>query len=381
MLVSLFAQMQAIGLLGITIPLNLAAQQVDVSAIGSVMALYSVGLIVGALQGKKVISRVGHIRAFAGFAALAACVAILHSFTINAYLCALLRLFSGIAAAVMLVVIESWLASFTSNQNRGRLLALHQITFYLAMGGGQLLINVAGEDLSDAFLIAAMLCCLALMPIVLVKTENPKVSLSSPMSIAELFRISPASMIGAICAGSAIGTVFNLAPIYAKALGVSTFAVSVFMSTLVFAGILLQHPMGRLADRFNRTGVLVVLLGLTAAVSIAIVSLSASLPLWVVGRYRYGIGVPEKLSLKEAKRIASESVPQTWIGTQPLWDEDAFVEGVQDMNEVIVSKEAIHQFATQDMQITLQEAKRIYPHISHGKSAFTSLAGLLLTSE
>ncbi|NIB45182.1 serine hydrolase [Pseudomaricurvus alkylphenolicus] len=53
--------------------------------------------------------------------------------------------------------------------------------------------------------------------------------------------------------------------------------------------------------------------------------------------YRYGAGVPEKLSLKEAKRIASESVPQTWIGTQPLWDEDAFVEGVQDMNEVMLS--------------------------------------------
>lgn len=280
MLASLFAQMQAIGLLGIAIPLNLADQQVGVNAIGPVMALYSMGLILGAFQGKLMISRVGHIRAFAGFAALAASVAIVHSFTTNVYICGLLRLLSGVAAAVMLVVVESWLATFTHNRNRGRLLALHQITFYLAMGSGQLLINIA---LSSAFLIAAILSCLALMPIVLVKTESPKISLSSPMSFFELSRISPGAMIGAICAGSAIGTVFNLAPIYAKELGTSTFAVSVFMSTLVFAGILLQHPMGKLADRFNRTGVLLLLLGLTAAVSLVVMHFTASLSLPLIG--------------------------------------------------------------------------------------------------
>jgi hypothetical protein len=53
LLVSLFAQMQAISLLGITIPLSLSSNEISTNTVGQVMALYSIGLVIGKLPRKK----------------------------------------------------------------------------------------------------------------------------------------------------------------------------------------------------------------------------------------------------------------------------------------------------------------------------------------
>jgi predicted MFS family arabinose efflux permease len=115
LLVSLFAQMQAISLLGITIPLSLANNDISTNTVGQIMALYSIGLVIGSYQGKKTIARVGHIRAFAGFGAIAISAAILHSLTNSVVFYALLRIVSGLSAAVMLIVIESWFNTLSQN--------------------------------------------------------------------------------------------------------------------------------------------------------------------------------------------------------------------------------------------------------------------------
>lgn len=126
---------------------------------------------------------------------------------------ALLRIVSGLSAAVILIVIESWFNTLSQNANRGRLMALHQVVFYFAMGTGQLMINLVPSDFSATFLIAALLSCCAITPITLVRIENPAVTLNTPVKLSELIRIAPCGIVGAVCAGNAIDTVFNLAPI------------------------------------------------------------------------------------------------------------------------------------------------------------------------
>jgi MFS family permease len=264
LLVSLFAQMQAISLLGITIPLSLASNDISTNTVGQVMALYSIGLVIGSYQGKKTIARVGHIRAFAGFGAIAISAAVLHSLTHSVVFYALLRIVSGLSAAVMLIVIESWFNTLSQNANRSRLMALHQVIFYCAMGTGQLLINLIPSDFSATFLIAALLSCCAIIPITLIRIENPAVTINTPVKLAELIRIAPCGIVGAVCAGNAIGTVFNLAPIYAKDMQISTLDISIFMSAIIFSGVLMQNTIGKLADKYSRERILIVLLLITA---------------------------------------------------------------------------------------------------------------------
>jgi len=283
LLVSLFAQMQAISLLGITIPLSLSSNEMSTNTIGQVMALYSIGLVIGSYQGKKTIARVGHIRAFAGFGAIAISAAIIHSLTHSVVFYALLRIVSGLSAAVMLIVIESWFNTLSQNTDRSRLMALHQVVFYFAMGTGQLLINLVPDDYSASFLIAALLSCCALIPITLIRIENPTVTLNKQTKLSELFTIAPCGIIGAVCAGNAIGTVFNLAPIYAKNMQISTLDISIFMSAIIFSGVSLQRTIGKLADKYSREHILIVLLLITASAAQLLLSLNTVVPLVILG--------------------------------------------------------------------------------------------------
>lgn len=283
LLMSLFAQMQAISLLGITIPLSLAERTTATDTIGQVMALYSIGLVIGSYQGKRVIARVGHIRAFAGFAAIATSAAIIHSLTQGVIFYAILRIISGISAAIMLIVIESWFNTLSSAHNKSRLLSIHQIVFYLAMGSGQLLINLSPNNFSSTFLIAGLLSCSALIPITLIRIENPPVALVTPIKIFELIKVAPCGIIGAICAGNTIGTLFNLAPLYAKQMQVSMLNISIFMSAIIFSGVLIQRPIGKLADKYTREHILVALLLITAGSAQLLLIFGTVLPLPLLG--------------------------------------------------------------------------------------------------
>lgn len=315
LLLSLFAQMQSISLLGLTIPLSLSSIDVSTNTIGQIMALYSVGLVIGAYQGKKAIARVGHIRAFSGFAAIATITAILYSLTHSVLLYGVLRILSGVSAAVMLIVIESWFNTYSQNSNRSRLLALHQIVFYLAMGTGQLLINFSPESLSNVFLIAAILSCMALVPITLIRIENPLFSIVAPLRIRELIRIAPCGILGAICAGNAIGTVFNLSPIFAKGLTASMYDISLFMSSVIFSGALLQKPIGKLADKYSREYIIIGLLILSSISALMLLLFKEHISLTLLGVFigapigcLYPISVATTYSkLPDNKAVASSS--------------------------------------------------------------------------
>lgn len=75
--------------------------------------------------------------------------------------------------ADLLVAIEGWFSSRVTSENRGRPFAVYQICFYLAAASGQLLVNIGNPVNFMPFSVAAMLLCLALIPLALTKMEAP----------------------------------------------------------------------------------------------------------------------------------------------------------------------------------------------------------------
>src|SRR3546814_18800095 len=73
------------------------------------MSAYFVGFLVGTWIGPRLIQRIGHIRAFAFHAALAAVSVLLHPIMLSPWAWAALRMLTGIALAGLYTVIESWL--------------------------------------------------------------------------------------------------------------------------------------------------------------------------------------------------------------------------------------------------------------------------------
>jgi MFS family permease len=247
-------------LLGIVLPLRMSAVGFSTEVTGIVMAAYFAGLLAGSVYGKRVIGEVGHIRAFAGFAAIMAAAALAYPMQIGPLSWGLLRFIGGFCVAGVFAAIESWLNERASNETRGRILSLYMVNNYLGIMLGQLMVNLWDIGTTEVFMMASLLTSLSLVPVVLTRVAAPDISQIKPLSLAALYRASPLGVIGSLASGTALGGYYGLGAIFAEQIGFSIFEVSLFMGSVILGGLLLQWPIGRISDRYDRRKVLLVLL-------------------------------------------------------------------------------------------------------------------------
>ncbi|MBB5321845.1 MFS transporter [Marinobacter oulmenensis] len=258
--------------------IRLSIESVAPDVIGWVLVCYSIGFVLGTLFVQKIITRVGHIRAFAVFAAMAAVAALMYPMAVSSMFWAILRILSGFSIAGVLVVIESWFSSRATNTTRGALFAVYQIVFYLSAAGGQLIINVGDPANFMPFSLAAILLALALVPLSLTRMEAPVIEPAPRMSVFKLARESFSGVAGAVICGVMIGGFYALGPVYATLVGLDVARTSTFMASAIVAAMLLAWPLGRLCDRFDRRRVMF-WVGLLAALSAVGVALLGALNL------------------------------------------------------------------------------------------------------
>jgi MFS family permease len=216
------------------------------------MAAYYLGLALGGLRGKHVIFKVGHIRAFAVFAALTAATALAYAAWFHPAAWLILRLVNGFCIAGLSATIESWLNSRSSNETRGRVLSFYMLTFMLAIASGQTLVNVADVGAPDLLMLAASLIMLSLVPVAMTKLGEPNLSDSRVQNVRDLYSASPVGVVGAGVAGLMVGSFYALGVVFARRIGLSVSEAALFMSVVVLGGLVIQLPMGVLADRYDR---------------------------------------------------------------------------------------------------------------------------------
>lgn len=239
-------------LLGVILPLRMEAAGYPVALTGIVMAAYYMGLAFGGLYTKRVILRIGHIRAFSTFAALTAAVCLAYGFFEFPAAWALLRVINGFCIAGMTTSIESWLNERSSNETRGRVLGYYMLVFYLAIAMGQTLVNASPVGGSDHLMMASTLIGLSLIPIAMTRLGEPNLQTSQPLDIRTLFEASRVGVVGAVVAGMLVGSFYALGVVFARQIGLSVTEAALFMSTVVLGGLGFQVPVGMLADRYDR---------------------------------------------------------------------------------------------------------------------------------
>ena len=94
---------------------------------GVVMTMYYCGFLLGSLTIPRWIASVGHIRVFAGLAALAAATALAYSLFVNPVAWGGLRFVAGLSISGLYVTVESWLNAQATNETRGRLLSIYMV--------------------------------------------------------------------------------------------------------------------------------------------------------------------------------------------------------------------------------------------------------------
>jgi MFS family permease len=248
------------GMLSTLLALRLELEEYRAAVAGLVLAMYSVGFVLGSLYGIRVIRRVGHIRSFTTFGAIATGAILIHPLHISVPGWMALRLVVGFCVAGLMLVTESWVNARATSETRGQLLAFYMILFYLATAGGQFLISTGDPKLHHLFSLAAILVAFSLVPLSLTRSPVPELHESERLGISALMRISPVGVPAAFLSGVVLSAFTNIGPIYAVRVGLEITQVSVFMGVCTLAAILFQWPVAVVSNHLPRD---VVILGVT----------------------------------------------------------------------------------------------------------------------
>jgi MFS family permease len=236
------------------------------------MSCYYVGYVGGSIGTPRLVHRVGHIRVFAAFTAVASVTILLQGVLVDATVWSALRLLSGFCFAGIYVVAESWLNDHASNQNRGTLLSVYMLILYAGLGGGQFLLTAADPASTRLFIVISVLISLAVVPMTLSVQRAPQFELPKPTGFSELFGASPLGVVGVIASGMITSALFSMGPVYAQLIGLHAGDIALFMGLSILAAVLTQLPIGRWSDRIDRRTVLIVIciVGAAAAVLAAL---------------------------------------------------------------------------------------------------------------
>jgi MFS family permease len=247
------------GLLNTLLSTRMAVEQFPTAAIGIIMSCYFSGLLAGSLFCRRLIERVGHIRAFAIFAAGTTVAALLHGLVITPVFWGLLRFLGGMATFGLFMVIESWLNECTESRYRGRIFSIYMTLTYLGIGLGQQLLTVGDIRGTSLFTIAGILFALSMVPVSATQGVHPSLPEHKPLGFVAIFRKTPLGMLGCMSAGLTNSAFYAMMPVVCNDIGLTHHQLAGIMSITVFAGLAAQWVVGTVSDRFDRAAVLTVI--------------------------------------------------------------------------------------------------------------------------
>ena len=264
------------GFFGTFVSLRVAIERFDVP--GLVLSAYFVGFTLGTLRCNKIIQRVGHIRAYAAFAALVAAAAALMPLLLGSVAWIILRALVGFGCAGVFVTTECWLTAKAQPSERGRVFSIYMVGTFLALALGQLLIARVDIKSASPFNAIVVLFALALILVTTARAESPRLTEEPALPYGVLTKAAPIAVVGCALSGLVGGSFYALVPAWMQDQDTPRDTIALFMLVAVLGGFAFQIPVGRLSDRFDRRAVLAWLgLGL-AATAFTMVLLPRSLP-------------------------------------------------------------------------------------------------------
>lgn len=237
------------------VPLYLALAKYPPLIIGVVTAGYSLGFLVGCFTVPVLIRRVGHIRAFAAFAAIQAS-ATLFLPMMPAEAWSVLRLIIGVASAGHIICIESWISGQTAPGRRGRVFGLYQMLSRLAVILSQIAVGYVALRMENMFMLAGAAFSLALVPVALTKARSPDTPPLVSINLGALWRDAPTAVGGCLYVGLIGGALTYVAPAYGILIGLDRESAILITAASQVGGLLMQGPLGFFADRVDTRNVM-----------------------------------------------------------------------------------------------------------------------------
>jgi len=268
------------GLMSVLLPLRMQEAGFTTTEIGIMSAGFATGFFVGCIYAPRLISRVGHIRAFACFATVLSALTLALAIDTDLALWTSARLLSGICFAGLLTISDSWISGETEASVRGRVMAVYMIFYKLAQALGPLVFTFAAISGNWHFMLVSALFSLSLLPVALREGGNPTPPLKERMTLKKVYQTTPLAVVGCMCLGMTNSPMNNLIAIYGVEIGLEISGAVMLSAALQIGALVLQWPMGWASDKRDRRKVMIFGMLMMALFS-AIIAFMPTMPLWV----------------------------------------------------------------------------------------------------
>ncbi|MEZ5773176.1 MAG: MFS transporter [Hyphomicrobiaceae bacterium] len=193
-----------------------------------------------------------------------------------------LRVLHGLAVATLFSISEAWVVQYADGAYRGRIVAIYGSVLAVSFGLGPTVIYLAGTEGILAFVIGSCVLLAATVPIFFVRIERPS---EEEDHAASFFTFAPKAPV--LLAAVGVFAVFDAAclgflPVYGVKKGLGEETAAILISALAFGNVLLQPPIGWLADLYPKRTIMAICAVLTAVFSMILPETVGTVWMWVV---------------------------------------------------------------------------------------------------
>jgi len=163
-----------------------------------------------------------------------------------------LRLALGVFAEVLFVLSETWLNQLSTEADRGRAMATYASVLSLGFVGGPLLLSVVGTEGMLPFVAGAFVSVLAIAFVMLPSVPALKVEAPSSSNPWRFLHLAPVTLASTALNAAVETAGLTFLPLYAVAAGWQEGEAPRLLAALMAGAIVLQLPIGWLADKVDR---------------------------------------------------------------------------------------------------------------------------------
>ncbi|BFG75992.1 MFS transporter [Paraburkholderia terrae] len=282
--VSTLAQIGQFGIGFMVLPVWLAHQGLDAPRAGLFAAAQWAGMFVGLLLAPRLIERIGSkLTVSLGLAASLIAYASFGALSWPAWM--LPGMLTGLGIGLRWIANETWLYSLVPADKSGKVVGVHETLIASAGVLAPALAVYGGVSGTLVFVSGSLLTLAAAVPLWLTRSSAPQPVLEPQVARGKRVELGPIVCLGLVTiavGGIGDGALYGLFPLFADSRGLTAAQTAMMLACFGIGGMVLQFPVGWLADRAGLAATVIVC-ALTSTAAIVAFSFAPSASLAYFG--------------------------------------------------------------------------------------------------
>ncbi len=193
-----------------------------------------------------------------------------------------IRFVFGMAVGTLFTISEAWLLTFTEEGSRGRIMGLYTMVLSVSFALGPTIIPFTGIDGWTPWLIGVVSVAISALPLALIKVSESVFHEEKKGTFFRFVKRAPL-LLFAVCSVTVFDSILlSFFPIFGLRSGLPLQTVSWVLAAGIIGNVVFQYPIGVLADKWSRLGVIVISALITTVLCVAMIWGITSILIWPI---------------------------------------------------------------------------------------------------